>query len=114
MRISDGSSDVCSSDLTFVVMSNVLGGIRRYDSGGFARRCHGDAAAHVLGGVKLKAPHPLTAEAERLLRVGWQTDLSAEVVNEIDAEQIGRATWRESVWTYVYISVVAVILKKKE
>src|SRR3546814_16757633 len=34
--------------------------------------------------------------------------------NNASSQAIGRAVWRERVWHYVYSSVVAVLLKKKQ
>src|SRR3546814_15801643 len=94
MRISDWSSDVCSSDLPL-----------------------------------FRGREPLVA-AEQLVKAGRErlAELLVELVDpEIDALrlphqpvdllqallEIGRATCRERVCQYVYISVVAVTLKKK-
>src|SRR3546814_18052695 len=90
MRISDWSSDVCSSDLDPVALEHDLHplsvlslpvveagiGMRRHDTGFVGSAAHG-----LVGGGT--------------------------------GGEIGRASCRESVCQYVYISVVAVSLKKK-
>lgn len=83
--------DLTEATATFVVMSNVLGGIRNHDEGGWwGGPCHADAAVHVLGSLPTKTVKPVPSEAARLLRIGWQTELSAEVVNEIDDDLLRR------------------------
>src|SRR3546814_17941304 len=89
MRISDWSSDVCSSDLN-----------DHQQRGGEA-----DPAAH---GDDIRGP----AEQRADRRGGEQTDGEAPSAGD-GVGQIGRASCRERVCTYVLISVVAVPLKKK-
>lgn len=85
--------ELTDATATFVAMGNVLGGIQNYDnSGGYSGPCHAAAASHVLGSLKLKSPKPVPKEAGRLLRIGWQTELAAEVVNEIDDDLLRRVS----------------------
>src|SRR3546814_20817510 len=91
MRISDWSSDVCSSDLLRRRQQLILaeGGHQRLARGVMT----GIAAAvgdRLLDGSQIAAPQPVVV-----------------------IEEIGRASCRESVCQYVSISVVAVTLKKK-
>src|SRR3546814_18916329 len=79
MRISDWSSDVCSSDLTRDVVA----------------RLGGDEFAVLLEGI-VDTNKPMLLAAERA------------------GVAIGRASCRERVCQYVYISVVAVSFKKKQ
>src|SRR3546814_11540062 len=86
MRISDWSSDVCSSDLAEVRL--------------------------------VLEPKSRNVDPEMLMESLFrQTDLESRIslnMNVLDATntQIGRASCRERVCQYVYISVVAVSLKK--
>src|SRR3546814_13899300 len=95
MRISDWSSDVCSSDLLaagmiFTVEPMINAGRRDI-------REMGDGWT-----IKTK---------DRRLSAQWEhTVLVTETGHEI---QIGRASWRERVCQYVWISVVGVSLIKK-
>jgi hypothetical protein len=76
----------------FVVMSNVLGGIRDYDCGGWlAPGAHEDAALAVMQrGKKLRAPRPLDMNVRRLLRIAWQTELAARVSEAYDDGMLRR------------------------
>src|SRR3546814_17955577 len=97
MRISDWSSDVCSSDLFDAVRplgepdvhEDHVGAVTlgRGDGGGRGRDGVADGVADLLH-------HLLDRERQH--------------------EPIGRASCRERVCTYVYISVVAVSLKKQK
>ena len=80
------------STAKFVVMSNVLGGIRDYDRGGWlAPDAHEDAALAVMGREKkLRAPRPLDADVRRLLRIAWQTELAARVSEAYDDDMLRR------------------------
>src|SRR3546814_16699943 len=116
MRIIDWSSDVCPSDLFH----------RRY---GVAPACQllaaqaADETDDLAGGEKIYAPfetrpgkyeYPFPEMAERRHDDQPSVDHSiyrAGVCQRF--EQIGRASCRERVCQYVYISVVAVSLKKK-
>src|SRR3546814_20603584 len=95
MRISDWSSDVCSSDLAF----HAVLGPRHGDGEGFfvehQRGRHGPDVVDILAaGLEIAQP-------PALLDVG-QTDLG----------KIGRASCRESVCQAGSLSVVAASLKK--
>lgn len=67
----------------FVVISNVLGGIRDYDCGGWrAPDAHQDVAMAVMQHrKKLDFPRPLDRNVGRLLRIAWQTELAGRVSN---------------------------------
>src|SRR3546814_18416699 len=103
MRISDWSSDVCSSDLGVGTM--LIGGIwtlfslRKSLAPGIKS---GFAAARQNAGT-------VVAETERDLPMKWM--LVALVAFVVPLE-IGRASGRERVCQYVLISAVAVTLKK--
>src|SRR3546814_13812140 len=87
MRISDWSSDVCSSD----------------------RRSHRLVQHHA---AHPRRPHQHAAiDAPRL--GGVEIDQPGRAENFALGFEIGRASCRESVCQYVQISVVAVSLKKK-
>src|SRR3546814_14343547 len=101
MRISDWSSDVCSSDL-----HDPAPGVVRIDcQGGYAQ-------------IGFDAGRPLINDKAR--RCG----IAALAINncihfaalwpEVEALEIGRASCRERVCPYVSISVVAVSLNKKK
>src|SRR3546814_13257811 len=86
MRISDWSSDVCSSDLG------------RFDFGRLAQQDDGDAPVARRPGLL----------RDEVLLVGAADDRGDAL-----GRQIGRASCRERVGQYVSISVVAVTLKNK-
>lgn len=74
----------------FVAMSNVLGGIRAFDRGGmFGKSAHKKAAAHVLGSTTT-TPKALPKDGRRLLRISWQTELAAQVIEELDDDMLRR------------------------
>src|SRR3546814_18593058 len=98
MRISDWSSDVCSSDLVATA-----GPAERHPDAAHRRQHGGGAGTDRPGGGE---------EARRLQRRG-QYDRRGGVSAGTASDQIGRETSRESVCQYVWISVVAVTLKKK-
>src|SRR3546814_18871051 len=101
MRISDWSSDVCSSDLPSVVMSasftnQVLAQIELWNNpGAYGKK------VYVL-------PKQLDEKVAALHLAKIGATLTA-----LTEKQIGRASCRERVCQYVYISVAAVSLKKK-
>lgn len=77
----------------FVVMSNVLGGIRDYDNGGWADPALYDkAAATAVQSSKPPSgpPRQLTKEVRRLLRISWQTELAARVSDVYDDDMLRR------------------------
>src|SRR3546814_13138681 len=98
MRISDWSSDVCSSDLA-----------RRLGLAKGGRGTLEDAqAAAATGQIALSQVWAEVLGAEGLTAAQMLVTLG-------DLEhQIGRASCRERVCPYVYISVVAVSFKKKK
>src|SRR3546814_11385753 len=89
MRISDWSSDVCSSDLRACRQSEDARRPRRPDSGA-SRSRHPRRPRRPAGQPADRRQHPYPSQ------------------------QIGRASCRERVCQYVSISVVAVSLKKKK
>src|SRR3546814_13629953 len=97
MRISDWSSDVCSSDLR-------LG------------QDEPEVAAQLVpqrGADSQQARQRRRAEAEHRPAVAHQDERRAHRQDENAAEQIGSESCRECVWQYGAISVVACSLKKK-
>src|SRR3546814_11386788 len=99
MRISDWSSDVCSSDLLRLLEPS--SGSMRFD------------------GVDLAAlPAAEMRRMRRRIQMVFQDPYSSlhprMRVRDILAEQIGRASCRERVCQYVYISGVAVLLQKTQ
>src|SRR3546814_19181613 len=101
MRISDWSSDVCSSDLLVLLP----------DDGqffGFQNNSRGKLQRHTSF-VFVPAVREASADA---------ADGKASVIGKllellVRSQKIGRASCRESVCQYVYLSVVAVSLKKQ-
>src|SRR3546814_16243210 len=90
MRISDWSSDVCSSDLLFT------------------------EGMHVPAGETYAAvEHPKGEFGIYMVSDGANKPYRMKIRAPGFAHQIGRATCRERVCQYVSISVVAVSLKKK-
>src|SRR3546814_12652532 len=102
MRISDWSSDVCSSDL------------RWFQPGRQARRAirprdHWfDGATHVAPRQGLCREGNFRRGAH--YRCRQMPDRPATAVD--DQSKIGRASWRERVGQYVWLAVVGVSLKK--
>src|SRR3546814_20181156 len=104
MRISDWSSDVCSSDLREQSLPQVgpslLVGADPHPGGGVVG--DGDLRGSVVDDLpQLGADQPEVVALQQAGGVGL-----------VD-EEIGRAPVRERVGQYVYISVVALTLKKK-
>src|SRR3546814_15323930 len=101
MRISDWSSDVCSSDLC---------GACPNDVGGLLSRRYGLAGKAGCDRKRTLWPVALSPSGERYggLPACWLAGVERGV-----SPQIGRAPCRERVCQYVWISVVAVSLKKK-
>src|SRR3546814_19407747 len=123
MRISDWSSDVCSSDLTEnaqpAIMANAIATLRVLEKeGGLMLADKADyVAGHSLGEYSaLCGAQALDlATTSRLLKLRGRAMQAAVPVGEgAMAAQLGRASCRESVCQYVSISVVAVSLKKKK
>src|SRR3546814_12067224 len=104
MRISDWSSDVCSSDL--VAASAVGSGVEHLDlpeldNGPLAGSDH---ARHQGVGSRLDAA--VATDPRGGVRLAHDRDR--------EALEIGRASWRERVCQYVEITVVAVSIKKQK
>src|SRR3546814_13966404 len=91
MRISDWSSDVCSSDLKNLRAQAVRGVEFRH--------------------VKVRQPNLEPGVGVR--RAAHATSVAVADLAHRAAEQLGRASCRESEGQYVYISVVAVSIKNK-
>src|SRR3546814_18260216 len=102
MRISDWSSDVCSSDLD---RGTVRGGGHR------SVAAFGGDRARVRVDVQGRDPRAVRGHAEEVLRRGRGGRPAPAAV--LAAGESGRASCRERVCQYVYISVVAVSLQKK-
>src|SRR3546814_10543599 len=106
MRISDWSSDVCSSDL--------LGGLaqaRRFGEHGFQKLQRNDFATFV--DHRVDARHADVLEHGEVLDIGLAKGHPETDAPDFGQVEIGRASCRERVCQYVYISVVAVVFKKK-
>src|SRR3546814_12498196 len=104
MRISDWSSDVCSSDLMGAWLRGGPGdGMQRP----FLLFRFGDEAAD-------RDVHRLEGRVDRRALGQRRPALAADELVERRLLQIGRASWRERVCPYLYISVVALSLKKKK
>src|SRR3546814_14933540 len=114
-RISDWSSDVCSSDL---LKSNgetamVLGTMTDADYEGLRKMQDRSAQANFM--------FPIIASGRKyfrgtLKRVGSSPVPMTVLVNGKSPQlprKIGKASWRERVWPYVENSVVDCTLKKK-
>src|SRR3546814_15788464 len=102
MRISDWSSDVCSSDLAADPQP-------RRRRAGAERICSG-----LLFTACRRRPHHHRSDADLERRAGlpgYARPLHARTGGRME---IGRASWRERVCQYVKISVGAVSLKKKK
>src|SRR3546814_13466843 len=99
MRISDWSSDVCSSDLSVVI------GDRETDM----------QLAQNLGcrGLRLAPGHHDWAQIAHLLADAPRTAQVQRTTRETDIHEIGRASWRERVCKNVSISMVAGSFKTK-
>src|SRR3546814_12606699 len=96
MRISDWSSDVCSSDLNLQPPRG------------------GDGPKATMSGHQRPCSAELTPRPHLAMRVIQKLVQIRPAVAVRIAPEIGRASCRERVCQYVSISVVAVSLKKKE
>src|SRR3546814_19663545 len=108
MRISDWSSDVCSSDLQQVVeqVGRLVHHALPATARSFDHRLH-RFLADLLGDLVEAAMEQ--ARGVRAVGIGAAAALDHRV-----ERNIGRASCRERVCQYVYISVVAGSLKKKK
>src|SRR3546814_16600364 len=107
MRISDWSSDVCSSDLTAALDDTALDD-REIDA--ILGRIQNDLFDL---GADLATPEVENPKYPPLRIVAEQVERLEGEIDRLNADQIGRASWRERVCQYVSISVVAVSFKKK-
>src|SRR3546814_16770187 len=104
MRISDWSSDVCSSDLWLPVGRDRAHIGQRFPLRACASRSHGDAMR--MNVLSVRFPN---GGKHRFVKACPPTD--AGLAN-IRLETIGRASCRERVCQYVALSVVALSCKK--
>src|SRR3546814_20419106 len=100
MRISDWSSDVCSSDLTTPAAVEVLKS--------FCDRGECRIGAHLHPWVN--PPHREVVNAVNSYPGNLPPELERAKLTAL-TQEIGRASCRERVWQYVWITVVAVALK---
>src|SRR3546814_15845231 len=105
MRISDWSSDVCSSDLLFIMVAESTEILAPMSQFGWATAWAGVAAA-IAAMLAVRNGPPDAVRMMRSMASGW-------AVSKTWKMEIGRASCRERVCQYVSISVVAVSLKKK-
>src|SRR3546814_16423790 len=111
MRISDWSSDVCSSDL------RRLKGEERLRLHRLQRRDALEAGEEDRGNRLVAMDVHRPVDAAFIHRIPHAQHLGAALRRRIvpfAVEEIGRASCRERVCQYVLISVVAVALKKKK
>src|SRR3546814_20090417 len=100
MRISDWSSDVCSSDLFLVAIL-----LREGKLGGFHFNSRNYADDDLMVGA---------ADPFQLFRIMHEIEGAGALAPEVLAPgKIGSASCRERVFQYVYLSVAAFPLKKK-
>src|SRR3546814_8919425 len=109
MRISDWSSDVCSSDL-FQRYASARGRPVDLDAIAYHTVCF-LALATIGPMIALVEEHPGGDFIEALSQIGFIGRRTLEAMADIE-DEIGRASCRERVCQYVSISVVAVSLNK--
>src|SRR3546814_18635692 len=102
MRISDWSSDVCSSDLIIRVVAVDIG-----------ERIVTGAAAFAVCRIEQIDGLPVMGAEARARIVILAFPIEDDDRASPGQQEIGRASCRERVWQYVSISVVAVSLEKK-
>src|SRR3546814_17198807 len=105
MRISDWSSDVCSSDLGGDVAADFSVGQGAHLHTGEIQRLPAGGAAHMA-----QTQRGMKAQ----LVAGRGAQLRMRTLGTAGFVEIGRASWRERVWQYVWIPVCAVSLKKHQ
>lgn len=77
----------------FISISNVLGGIQRFDRGSFTTRDMRPKIASALAGTRKPGPfRALTRPNARQLRIAWQTELAARVSDQIDDDMLRRVS----------------------
>src|SRR3546814_16635350 len=108
VRISDWSSDVCSSGLPESEPKKPLDRIATF--AGPPRLFPMSAVAKAMK----NSPPPVTTSAEPKIRKPIRSDATVRIGTPMMLSEIGRASCRERVSQYVYISVVAVSFKKKD
>src|SRR3546814_11327000 len=102
MRISDWSSDVCSSDLLLSLLADAHAVLDLAQS-------NPELSLHQIG----KREGRCRTHLARLLRIAWLSPRIVEAIvdgsqpQNCNRQQIGRASCRERVCQYVSISVVA-------
>src|SRR3546814_18369936 len=114
MRISDWSSDVCSSDLIWVKAMNrihhrILAKLE-VDRVILAEQEMGQHIAQMLHN-QLVRDYVSLGNGFHVVDFRVPEPLEGAAIGKL--KQIGRASCRERVWRYMSISVVAVSLKKK-
>src|SRR3546814_11347820 len=106
MRISDWSSDVCSSDLLSDGLSFVVVAMGIFGLGEVIRNLEREHLRDIFM-PKIGGLLPRLAELKQIIMPTLRG-------TALGSAQIGRASCRERVCQYVYISVVALSLKKKK
>src|SRR3546814_18691991 len=111
MRISDWSSDVCSSDLSSAIPMKLLNWSRSYASHKrLEKSCNVQWAEPII--ITESAGEPVVIGTPKLNPAMRQATSSAR--QSPPWVEHGRASCRERVCKYVELSVVAVSLKKKK
>src|SRR3546814_21074923 len=111
MRISDWSSDVCSSDLRLAALGDLVGIAARGDGVGGVAVEPAVAVARPLREAAVRGDERCAGfQARADFGGGADAFLASE---EMERQKLGRASGRERVCKYVSISVVAGSLKKK-
>src|SRR3546814_20917817 len=101
MRISDWSSDVCSSDLTVAASSP------RPFVVGFAAETH-ELEHYARDKLQRKGLDLIAANQVGCAGAGFEADCNTLPVFWADGTQIGRSSFRERACQYGYISAVVV------
>src|SRR3546814_16612127 len=109
MRISDWSSDVCSSDLTRTVAAcaKPIGTMKVSDASCSATACAATAAVEIH-------PISMTAAENTPASNAWLIAIGVPIRVIWTKREIGRESCRERVSQKVSISVVAVSIKQKQ
>src|SRR3546814_20030671 len=108
MRISDWSSDVCSSDLPRVATSSPL----RSSVSPWLKMMA--PAAPAAAALLAFCPNGQVPRCIKAMAPAGKPAKASDSQTQVEVLQIGRASCRERVCQYVYISVGAVLLKKKQ